>query len=41
MEGVEPVMGAVPALGQHTEAILDEIGFDRDTIVAWQQDGVI
>ena len=28
MDGVEPVMGAVPALGQHTDAILEELGFD-------------
>ncbi len=41
MEGVEPVMGAVPALGQHTQAILDELGFGRKTIAAWQKDGVI
>lgn len=26
IHGVEPVMGAVPARGQHTDAILDEIG---------------
>jgi len=29
MENVEPVMGAVPALGQHTEAILKELGFEK------------
>jgi itaconate CoA-transferase len=27
IEGSEPVMGAVPALGQHTEAIRNELGF--------------
>lgn len=37
MENVEPVMGAVPALGQHTEAILKELGFDADTISAWKK----
>lgn len=41
IEGVEPVMGAVPALGQHTQAILDELGFESETIAAWQKDGVI
>ena len=41
MEGVEPVMGAVPALGQHTQAILDELGFDRGTIATWKNDGVV
>jgi itaconate CoA-transferase len=29
IEGVEPVMGAVPSLGQHTHAILKELGFDE------------
>ena len=41
MEGVEPAMGAVPTLGQHTQAILDELGFDRETIGAWRKEGVI
>jgi itaconate CoA-transferase len=41
MDGVEPVMGAIPALGQHTQAILGELGFDQDTIGAWRKDGVI
>ena len=30
MADVEPVMGAVPALGQHTEPILEELGFDAE-----------
>jgi itaconate CoA-transferase len=41
MEHVEPVMGAVPALGQHTRAILEELDFDRDTIARWAETGVI
>ncbi|HEV8393720.1 MAG TPA: CaiB/BaiF CoA-transferase family protein [Vicinamibacterales bacterium] len=41
MEGVEPVMGAVPALGQHTRAVLEELAFDGDTIAHWAQSGVI
>jgi itaconate CoA-transferase len=41
MEGVEPVMGAVPALGEHTVAVLEELGTDRDTIAAWKQTGTI
>jgi len=39
--GVEPVMGAVPALGEHREAILQELGFDHGTIVRWTQEGII
>jgi itaconate CoA-transferase len=41
MEGVEPMMGAVPALGEHTLAILDELGVDRETAATWRKDGVI
>jgi len=41
MDGVEPMMGDVPALGQHTDAILDELGVARDTIAAWRREGVI
>ncbi|MGH9257554.1 MAG: CaiB/BaiF CoA transferase family protein [Vicinamibacterales bacterium] len=41
MEGVEPVMGDVPALGQHTSAILDELGFARDLVASWQREAVI
>ena len=32
MEGVEPVMSAIPALGEHSGAILAELGFDAATI---------
>lgn len=41
MEGVEPVMGDVPSLGQHTGAILEELGFDRDTVAQWRKEAVI
>ena len=41
IEGVEPVMGDVPALGQHTEAVLKELGFDAETIARWQKEAVI
>jgi itaconate CoA-transferase len=41
MEGVEPTMGDVPSLGQHTEAILAELGIARDTIAAWRSEGAI
>jgi crotonobetainyl-CoA:carnitine CoA-transferase CaiB-like acyl-CoA transferase len=41
MDGVEPVMGDVPALGQHTDRILDELGVARETIAAWRSEGAI
>jgi crotonobetainyl-CoA:carnitine CoA-transferase CaiB-like acyl-CoA transferase len=41
LEGAEPVMGPVPALGQHTDDILHEIGFDAHIIAGWRERGVI
>ena len=41
MENVEPVLNEVPAVGQHTDAILAELGFNSETIAAWRQAGVI
>jgi itaconate CoA-transferase len=41
MEDVEPVMGAIPALGEHSGAILAELGFDAATIEQWKKEGVI
>ena len=41
IDGDEPVMGAVPALGQHTKAVLEELAFDRETIARWAESGVI
>jgi itaconate CoA-transferase len=41
MEDVEPMMGAIPSLGQHRESILAELGFDAPAIERWKQEGVI
>jgi itaconate CoA-transferase len=41
MEDVEPVMGPVPRLGEHTGAILAELGVDDATIARWRRDKVI
>ena len=41
MEGVEPLMGDVPSLGQHTDLILEELGVARGTIAAWRSEGAI
>jgi itaconate CoA-transferase len=41
MENVETVMNEVPALGQQTDAILDEFGFDAETIASWRREKVI
>ena len=34
-------MDAVPALGQHTEAILGELGYSRDAIVRLRSEDAI
>ena len=39
--GVEPVMGPIPSLGQHSDLILTEIGFDAPTVQSWRERGVI
>jgi hypothetical protein len=31
----------VPALGQHTDAILGELGVDRNTIGRWRREGIV
>jgi crotonobetainyl-CoA:carnitine CoA-transferase CaiB-like acyl-CoA transferase len=38
---VEPIMGAVPDVGDHTDAILEELGFDRADVSRWRQAGMI
>ena len=40
MDGVDPIMGAIPELGQHTESILTELGFDAVTIARWKHEHV-
>jgi itaconate CoA-transferase len=41
LQDVEPVMGAIPALGQHSRSILAELDFDQHTITHWAESGVI
>ena len=41
MDGADPVMGAIPSLGQHSQRILGELGFDADTIAAWRKEQMI
>jgi itaconate CoA-transferase len=41
MEGVDPVMGRIPSLGQHSQPILEELGFDAETIAAWRKEQMI
>lgn len=39
--GYQPAMGAVPGLGQHTDAVLAELGLDDDEIAALRAQGAI
>ena len=41
IEGYHPPMGAVPGLGEHTDAILGEIGCTETEIAQWRLDGVV
>jgi itaconate CoA-transferase len=41
MDDLEPVMGAVPSVGEHTDAILAELGYTQDTIAGFRAKGVV
>jgi len=41
LDGTEPVMGTVPDVGAHSEAILRELGFTGDRIAELRQTGAI
>ena len=41
ISGYDPPMGAVPALGEHTDAVLTELGFDKEEIAALREQGAI
>lgn len=41
LDGEEPRMGPIPALGQHTESILSELGLDPERISELRRGGVI
>jgi len=40
-DDVEPRMGKIPAVGEHTDRILTELGFDADTIASWRRAGIV
>lgn len=40
-EDAEPRMGPIPGVGEHTEAILGELGYDAATIAAWRRAGIV
>jgi crotonobetainyl-CoA:carnitine CoA-transferase CaiB-like acyl-CoA transferase len=38
---VEPKMGPIPTIGEHTDAILGELGYDAMTIAKWRDEGIV
>ena len=40
-EGIEPRLDPIPALGQHTEAILAQLGYDHEQTNNLRESGVI
>jgi itaconate CoA-transferase len=41
MPDVEPVMALIPRVGEHTDAILEEIGYDREAVAALRREGAV
>jgi len=41
LDGVEPAMSAIPTVGQHTDTVLTELGFDRNAVARLREEGVI
>jgi len=38
---VEPRMGRIPSLGEHTDAILGELGIDEATVASWRRKQIV
>jgi crotonobetainyl-CoA:carnitine CoA-transferase CaiB-like acyl-CoA transferase len=41
IEGVEPRMGRIPELGEDTDQILQELGYDSRIVAQWRASGVV
>lgn len=41
LDGADPRMDAVPEVGEHTDAILAELGYAPDVVAAWRASGVV
>ena len=41
IEGAEIAMGPIPAVGEHTAAILGELGFSAGTVDEWRRAGIV
>jgi len=34
-------MGSIPAVGEHSDAILTELGYDAGTVDDWRRQGIV
>jgi crotonobetainyl-CoA:carnitine CoA-transferase CaiB-like acyl-CoA transferase len=41
MEGTEPIMAPIPDVGEHTDRILAELGYDEDAVAALRQSSAV
>jgi itaconate CoA-transferase len=41
LDGETAVMGRIPDVGEHTDAILAELGIDEGTVAGWRRDGIV
>jgi crotonobetainyl-CoA:carnitine CoA-transferase CaiB-like acyl-CoA transferase len=41
MDGTEPVMAPIPSVGEHTDKILAELGYDVDVVATLRQSAAI
>jgi crotonobetainyl-CoA:carnitine CoA-transferase CaiB-like acyl-CoA transferase len=40
-DGMEVPMGAIPSVGEHTDAILSELGIASETVADWRARGIV
>jgi crotonobetainyl-CoA:carnitine CoA-transferase CaiB-like acyl-CoA transferase len=41
IDGVDVPMAPIPAVGEHTGAILRELGLDDETVATWRREGIV
>jgi itaconate CoA-transferase len=40
-DGIEVPMGPIPSIGEHTDAILEELGIASETVADWRARGIV
>jgi itaconate CoA-transferase len=41
MDSTEPVMAPIPSVGEHTDAVLEELGYGEEAVASLRQRGAI